>query len=108
MSHTNTTTNYNLPQFVPTAKPAWLTDINGAFSDIDTAVNTAQSDATTAGNNATQALSDASAAATAASAAATRFPFLLFYDQMRNNADDNHGKRNDQNNINGFHIFLLR
>ena len=69
MGHTNSTTNYNLPQFLTTDKPAWLTDINGAFSDIDTAIHTAQSDATTAGNNATQALSDASAASTAASTA---------------------------------------
>ena len=69
MGHTNSTTNYNLPQFITTDKPAWLTDINGAFSDIDSAINTAQSDATTAGNNATQALSDASAASTAAATA---------------------------------------
>lgn len=69
MGHTNSTTHYNLPQFLTTDKPAWLVDINGAFADIDTAINTAQSDATTAGNNATQAISDASAAATAASAA---------------------------------------
>ena len=69
MGHTNSTTNYGLPQFLTTDKPAWLTDINGAMSDIDTGLHTAQSDATTAGNNATQALSDASAAATAASAA---------------------------------------
>lgn len=69
MSHTNSTTNYALPQFLTTDKPAWLTDINNAFSDIDTAVHNAQSDATTAGNNATQALSDASAASTAAATA---------------------------------------
>ena len=69
MGHTNSTTNYALPQFLTTDKPAWLTDINGAMSDIDTGIHNAQTDATTAGNNATQALSDASAAATAASAA---------------------------------------
>lgn len=69
MSHTNSTTHYNLPQFLTSDKPAWLTDINNAFLDIDTGLNTAQSAATTAGNNATQALSDASAAATAASTA---------------------------------------
>ena len=34
MAHTNSTTNYSLPQFLPTDKPAWLTDVNGAFSDI--------------------------------------------------------------------------
>ena len=69
MSHTNSTTNYALPQFLTTDKPAWLTDINNAFLAIDTAIHNAQSDATTAGNNATQALSDASAASTAAATA---------------------------------------
>lgn len=69
MGHTNSTTNYSLPQFLTTDKPAWLTDINGAFNDIDSAIHSAQTDATTAGNNATQALSDASSASTAASAA---------------------------------------
>lgn len=35
MGHTNTTANYNLPQFLGTDKPGWLTDINTAFYDID-------------------------------------------------------------------------
>lgn len=69
MSHTNSTTYYNLPQFLTSDKPAWLTDINNAFSDIDTALHSAQSDATTAGSNASQALLDASAASTAAATA---------------------------------------
>ena len=69
MSHTNSTTNYSLPQFVTTDKPAWLTDINGAFSAIDTAIKSAADDASTAGTNASQALLDAGAAGTAASAA---------------------------------------
>ena len=69
MSHTNSTTNYSLPQFVTTDKPAWLTDINGAFSAIDTGIYNAQTKANTADGNATQALSDASAASTAASTA---------------------------------------
>lgn len=55
MSHTNSTTNYSLPQFVGTDKPAWLTDINGAFSAIDTAVKNASDAATTAGTDATTA-----------------------------------------------------
>ena len=38
MSHTNSTANYQLPQFLGTDKPAWLTDVNQAFSDIDTAM----------------------------------------------------------------------
>lgn len=69
MSHTNSTPNYGLPQFVTTDKPFWLTDINTAFSDIDTGINTAKTTADTASNNATQALSDASAAATTATGA---------------------------------------
>lgn len=36
MSHTNTTTNYGLPQFLSSDKPAWMADINVAFADIDT------------------------------------------------------------------------
>lgn len=69
MGHTNSTTNYGLPQFLTSDKPAWLTDINNAFADIDSGLHTAQSDATTAGTNASQALLDASAASSAASAA---------------------------------------
>lgn len=69
MGHTNSTTNYNLPQFLTTDKPAWLTDINGAFNAIDTGMHNAQTKADTADNNATQALTDAANAATAAAAA---------------------------------------
>lgn len=36
MAHTNSTSNYHLPQFVGSDKPAWLTDVNGAMTDIDT------------------------------------------------------------------------
>ena len=69
MSHTNSTTNYGLPQFVTTDKPFWLTDVNQAYSDIDTAMKNNADAASTAGSNAIQALSDASAAATTASGA---------------------------------------
>lgn len=69
MSHTNSTTNYNLPQFISTDKPAWLTDINGAFSAIDTAVKNAADDASSASTDAGQAIIDAGAASTAASGA---------------------------------------
>ena len=69
MSHTNSTTNYSLPQFLTSDKPAWLTDINNAFSDIDTGMHNAQTKANTADTNASQALLDASAAASAASTA---------------------------------------
>lgn len=69
MSHTNSTTNYSLPQFVTSDKPAWLTDVNNAYTAIDTGMHNAQTKANTADTNASQALLDASAAATAASAA---------------------------------------
>ena len=48
MAHTNNTPNYNLPQFLGTDKPAWLTDINNAMSDIDAAIAAAKSTADTA------------------------------------------------------------
>lgn len=38
MGATNRTTNYNLPQFVATDVPTWLTDVNGAMSTIDTSI----------------------------------------------------------------------
>lgn len=69
MAHTNSTTNYALPQFLPTDKPAWLTDINGAFATIDTAVDAAKDAADAAQGDATQALTDAGNAATAAATA---------------------------------------
>ena len=69
MSHTNSTTNYNLPQFVTTDKPAWLTDINGAFSAIDTAIDAAKDAADAAQTDATQAGTDAGTALTTANAA---------------------------------------
>lgn len=55
MSSTNHTTNYNLPQFVGSDKPAWLGDINPAFSAIDTAMKANQTSASTAGADATTA-----------------------------------------------------
>lgn len=69
MSHTNSTTNYNLPQFLTTDKPAWLTDVNNAYSAIDTAIKAAKDAGDNAQEDATQAISDASDASTAAAAA---------------------------------------
>lgn len=69
MSHTNNTSNYNLPQFIPTDKPAWLTDVNAAYAAIDTGMHTAQTTANSAQSDATQAITDAGDAATAAAAA---------------------------------------
>lgn len=69
MSHTNSTTNYALPQFLTGDKPAWLTDINNAFSDIDTAVYNAQTKADTAYTDAGNAQGDATTAINNAAAA---------------------------------------
>lgn len=51
MSHTNSTTNYNLPQFVGTDTPGWLTDVNGAMADIDAAIYARQQGVATNANN---------------------------------------------------------
>ena len=40
MSATNTTTNYSLPIFIETDKPAWLVDFNGAMRTIDATLKT--------------------------------------------------------------------
>ena len=72
MSHTNTTTNFGLPQFITTDKPAWLTDVNVAYNAIDTAMKNNQDAASSAQGDATQALSDASAADTKATTANTK------------------------------------
>lgn len=61
MSHTNSTTNYGLPQFISTDKPAWLTDINGAFTDIDTNLKAASDAANNADGKAVAAQSAATA-----------------------------------------------
>lgn len=55
MSHTNSTPNYNLPQFVGTDKPMWLNDVNGAFSGIDTQMKANADSATTANTTASTA-----------------------------------------------------
>lgn len=85
MAHTNSTTNYGLPQWIGTDKPTFLGDFNRAFSDIDTAMknnsdaatsavstaNSAATAATTASTNATTALNTANSAATDAATAVT-------------------------------------
>ena len=62
MGSTNYTPNYNLPQFLGTDKPSWLTDINGAFSDIDTGIKNAADDAASAVSTAGSASSAAAGA----------------------------------------------
>lgn len=91
MSYTNSTPNYNLPQWIGTDKPTFLGDFNGAFSAIDTAMkdnadassaatstaNAANATAVSANTNANTALNtantakDTADAATAAAASAT-------------------------------------
>ena len=60
MSATNSTANYELPIFLATDKPAWLTDWNGAMSAIDTAIHTAQAAADGAQTTASAATADIS------------------------------------------------
>ena len=60
MSATNATTNYSLPIFQATDKPAWLTDWNGAMGDIDTAIKSAQTSADNAQTTANTATTDIS------------------------------------------------
>lgn len=79
MGHTNSTPNYNFPQFVGTDKPTFLGDINGAFLAIDSAIAGVAADADSAASVANTAASTAAgavetantAASTAASAAST-------------------------------------
>ena len=44
MSATNATTNYALPIFIGTDKPAWLVDWNSAMTDIDAAIKGVDTD----------------------------------------------------------------
>lgn len=69
MGHTNSTANYNLPQFVGSDKPTWLGDVNGAMSAIDAAIANAASAATDAASVATNAATVAAGAVTTANAA---------------------------------------
>ena len=55
MSHTNSTPNYNLPQFIGADKPSWLNDVNDALTAIDTQMKANAYSATTADTKATTA-----------------------------------------------------
>lgn len=57
MGATNTTTHYNLSQFVSTDKPAWLQDYNGDMAKIDAGIDEAKVSADTAQNTANAAAS---------------------------------------------------
>lgn len=90
MSSTNHTTNYNLPQFIGTDKPAWLGDVNPALSAIDAqmklnadaasaaagAASTADGKAVAAGEAASTADGKAETAQTTANGAVSRITAL--------------------------------
>lgn len=69
MSHANSTPNYNLPEFISSDKPAWLVDINGAFSTIDNSMKNISDTANQASDDATDALADAASAQSTANTA---------------------------------------
>ena len=69
--HTNSTTNYHLPQFVQGDKPTWLGDVNGAMQDIDSAIAGVNTTASAADSKADSAITTANAASGTASDAAT-------------------------------------
>lgn len=48
MSYTNSTTYFNLPQWLTTDVPSWLSDVNNAFLTIDTNLHTAATNASSA------------------------------------------------------------
>lgn len=58
MSATNSTTHYQLSQFIGTDIPGWLSDYNSDNAKIDTGIFNAQSAAESAGTTATQAAND--------------------------------------------------
>lgn len=72
MSYTNQTQHYGLPQYVGTDVPAWLTDINGAFSAIDVGMNTSKTQADSAATAAGQAANDIAALTTTVNAQAAQ------------------------------------
>lgn len=61
MSHTNKTQYYNLPQFIGTDVPAWLTDVNQGYAAIDAGMRAAQVKADNADQTAGQAANDVQA-----------------------------------------------
>lgn len=71
MSHTNNTPNFNLPQFLGSDVPSWISDINPAFSAIDTAMQANKTTASDADAKAESASSTASKASSVAQNAIT-------------------------------------
>lgn len=77
MSATNHTTNYNLPQFVGTDKPGWLSDINSAFGAIDSQMKTNADNVTIANTTANTADGKADTAQTTANNAVSAIADLV-------------------------------
>ena len=71
MSHTNSTANLALPQFIGTDKPTWLSDVNGAFAAIDSYAGNNDAALAIVDGKADTAIGDASSAVTTATNAAT-------------------------------------
>lgn len=71
MSHTNSTANLGLPQFIGTDKPTWLSDVNGAFAAIDSYAGSNDAALAIVDGKADTAIGDASSAVTTATNAAT-------------------------------------
>lgn len=69
MAYTNKTPHYELPQWIATDKPSYLSDQNQAYLDIDTAIFEAKTAGDSAGSVANSALGAADTAQQAAAAA---------------------------------------
>ena len=72
MSATNSTPNYDLPQYVATDKPTYLGDFNKAMLDIDTNMKTIDNKATSAEGQVSTAVSTANQALENANQASTK------------------------------------
>lgn len=71
MSYSNTTPNYDLPQYVADDKPTYLGDFNQTMLKIDTALKTNATNASSAGSSAESAIAKADTAITTATQAET-------------------------------------
>lgn len=69
MAHTNSTTNYGLPQWIGSDKPTFLGDFNSAFNTIDTQMKSNADTATGAAETASSANATANSANQTATAA---------------------------------------
>lgn len=69
MSATNSTANYQLPIFLPTDKPAWLVDFNGAMNKIDSGIADAKTTGSSAQSTAESAITQVSGVKTTADTA---------------------------------------